>query len=278
MRQFCVIADTGSMTKAAELLCITHSGLSKSMKLLQEELGFSLLRPAGRGLALTEDGVRIYQNAKQFLALEEQLFSATPRVQQKSVRIGTVEVFLLAQCRRLKQSQLDNYNFTLLDLNPGQIEQLIADRQLDYGVTYAPYPMDGVEITEIGKYQLGCYCLKGCFKGMDISDIPFAVPAQGISNNPLGIKERDGWLESVTPRNRKYSVNLLSTGLELVRQGLCAIFIPKFVARNYPDLVELAIPKVQQAKQRAFLIKHKDHPQDSLFKMLKKTITSIVQD
>ena len=278
LRQFCVIAETGSMTKAAELLYITHSGLSKAMKLLQEELGCALLRPSGRGIAITEEGMRIYQNAKQFLAQEELLFSAKPQPQQQSLRIGTVEVFLLAQCGQLKDQQLANYNLSLIDLSPGQIEQFITNRQLDYGITYAPYPMDNIEFTEVGSYQLGCYCLKGCFKGMSISDIPFAVPAQGITDNPLGIKERDGWLESITPRNRKYSVNLLSVGLELTRQGLCAIFIPKFVARNYPELIELPIPKVQKATQRVFLVKHKDQPQDSLFKMLKKTVKTIVQD
>ena len=266
------------MTKAAELLYITHSGLSKSMKLLQEELGCALLRPSGRGLALTEDGMRIYQNAKQFLAQEEQLFSAKPQPRQQTLRIGTVEIFLLAQCGQLKDPQLDNYNISFLDLSPGQIETLIADRQLDYGITYAPYPMDNVEFTEVGKYQLGCYCLKGCFKGMNISEIPFAVPAQGITNNPLGIKERDGWKEGITPRRGKYAVNLLSVGLELTRQGLCAIFIPKFVARNYPELVELAIPKEQKATQRAFLVRHKDQPQDALFKVLKKTVKTILQD
>lgn len=39
LRQFCAIAETGSLTKAAELLHITHSGFSKSMKLLQDDLG-----------------------------------------------------------------------------------------------------------------------------------------------------------------------------------------------------------------------------------------------
>jgi DNA-binding transcriptional LysR family regulator len=112
---------------------------------------------------------------------------------------------------------------------------------------------------------------------MGINTIPFAVPAQGLTNNPLGIKERDGWIEAITPRNRKYSVNLLSTGLELTRQGLCAIFIPKFVAKNYPELVELPIPNAQKGVQRAFLVRHKDQPQDKLFQMLKKTIKAIIQ-
>ena len=263
------------MTKAAELLFISHSGLSKAMKLLQEEIGCQLLRPAGRGLALTEDGMRIYQNAKQFLVYEEQLFSAKPQVSQRTLKIGTVEVFLLAQCGQLTHPHLANYHLTLLDLNPGQIEQLVASRQLDYGITYAPYPMDSVEITKIGHYQLGCYSLRGCFEEMSISEIPFAVPAQGLTNHPLGIKERDGWLESMTPRNIKYSVNLLSTGLELTRQGLCAIYIPRFVARNYSDLVEIDIPQAQKSTQHAYLIRHKDRPQDELFKMLKKTVKAI---
>lgn len=277
LRQFCVIAETGSMTKAAELLHISHSGLSKSMKLLQEELGSTLLRPLGRGLELTDDGIRIYENAKQFLAQEEILFNSKPQYQQQILRIGTVEAFLLAQSRQLQHPQLANYNFSFLNLNPGQIEQMVASGQLDYGITYAPYPMYGVEIIEVGSYQLGCYCLKGSFKGINITQIPFAVPAQGITNNLLGIKELDGWLERLTPRNRKYEVNLLSTGLALTQQGLCAIFIPKFVARNYPNLVELQIPKSQKITQRAFLIRHKDATQDHIFNLLMKTVKLLLR-
>ena len=94
VRQFCVITETGSMTKAAELLFITHSGLSKTMKLLQEELGCALLRASGRGIALTEDGIRIYQHSKQFLEKEELLFSVKHQPQRQTLRIGTVEIFI----------------------------------------------------------------------------------------------------------------------------------------------------------------------------------------
>lgn len=277
LKQFCVIAETGSMTKAAELLYLTHSALSKSMKVFQEELGLTLLRPAGRGLALTEDGIQTYQNAKQFLTLEAQLFGVNPKENLKTLRIGAVEVFLMARCGQLSNPQLSDYNFSFLELSPGQIEQLIVNKQLDFGITYAPFPMQAVEFTDVGKYSLGCYCLNDKFSGMDISKIPFAVPAQGLSNNPLGIKERDGWLESITPRNRKYSVNLLSTGLELVKQGLCAIFMPKFIAKLYPELSELPIPKPQQSTQRAFIVRHKDHTHDHIFKMLKSTLINIIK-
>lgn len=275
LKQFCAIAELGSMTKASKLLHITHSGLSKSMKLLQEELGLALLRPSGRGLALTREGLLIYQRAKEFLEHEERLFKIENNTQQSTLRIGAVEIFLLSIGEQLKCHSFENSKITLLDLDPGNIEKSIANKQLDFGLTYAPFPMENVEITEIGKYHLGCYHLKGTFEGLKISEIPFVTPAVGLSSNPLEIKERDGWLESIYPRDKKYSVNLLSTAIELTLQGICAIYIPDFVARKINTsrrskdfLIEHPLPKNHKNIQRAFLLRHKDQPEDARFKKL----------
>lgn len=280
LRQFCVIAETSSLTKAASLLHITHSGLSKAMKLLQEELGCVLLQPSGRGLTLTEEGKRIYQNAKELLAKEEELFGKKGKPEERPVRIGTVEIFLKPLCEHLHTLNINAHSFSMLDLNPGQIEQLINDSQLDYGITYAPYPMEHITISEIASYQLGCYHLQNHFSAMDIRDIPFAVPAYGLSNNPLGIKERDGWIESATPRKKKFYVNLLSTGIELTLQGLCAIFIPKFLAHRINQnlragnpLIEHPLPDTQKNAQRVFLIKRKHQPDDPLYHALTQIIS-----
>ena len=283
LRQFCAIAELGSMTKASKLLHITHSGLSKSMKLLQEESGLVLLRPAGRGLALTEEGLQIYRRAKEFLENEEQLFKVEKNTLRSTLRIGAVEIFLVAMGEQLKHHPFENNIITLLDLDPGNMEQLIATRQLDFGVTYAPFPMENVEITEIGKYQLGCYHLKGAFERKKIKEIPFVVPAMGLSSNPLQIKERDGWLESIYPRDKKYSVNLLSTAIELTLQGLCAIYIPDFVAhkinaaRNSKELlIEYPLQRNQKNIQRAFVLRHKDQAEDTTFKQLCRMVKEAI--
>jgi DNA-binding transcriptional LysR family regulator len=283
LRQFCTIAETGSMTKASRLLHITHSGLSKSMKLLQEELGYVLLRPSGRGLALTEDGLNIYQRAKEFLEHEHRLFKIEKRAQQSTLRIGTVEIFLSSLAEQLKRHPFENSPITLLDLDPGHMEQLILNRQLDFGITYVPFPMQNLEITEIGKYRLGCYHLKNSFAGRHISEIPFVVPANALSGNPLEIKERDGWLESVYPRNRKYAVNLLSTALELTLQGLAAIYIPDFIAkkinasrRSQDHLVEYPLLKNQKNLQSVFLVRHQQQMENATYKQLRKMIKEII--
>lgn len=283
LRQFCVIVETGSLTKAAGLLHITHSGLSKSMKLLQDEAKCLLFKPSGRGLALTEAGLEIYQRAKEFLDHEERLFKLEKANLQTTLKIGTVEIFLSVLSEQLAGSRFENNSITLLDLDPGNIEQLIATKQLDFGITYVPFPMEHVEIIEVAKYHVGCYHLKGTFEKQDISQIPFVVPAQGLSSNPLGIQERDGWIESIYPRNKKYSVNLLSTAIELTLQGLCAIYIPDFVAKKINAsrktreiLIEHPLPKVKQNIRKAFFIRHKHQAEDKrskqLFRMVKEAI------
>src|SRR5579862_711313 len=148
LRQFCTIVETGSLTKAARLLHITHSGLSKSMKLLQEEIGSILFHPAGRGLALTQDGLTIYQHAKEFLEQEERLFKIEKNSSQAMFRIGTVEIFLSVLSEQLKRYPFDSNTVSLLDLDPGNIEQMVATNQLDFGITYAPFPMENIDIIE----------------------------------------------------------------------------------------------------------------------------------
>ena len=61
LKQFCTVKETGNLRKAANLLGISHSGLSKSMKALEEELGFPLFQSNGRGIVVTDEGLKLYE-------------------------------------------------------------------------------------------------------------------------------------------------------------------------------------------------------------------------
>lgn len=285
LKQFCVIAETGSLTKAAQLLFITHSGLSKSMKLLQEELQCSLMQPAGRGLTLTEEGINIYRHAKELLAQEDKLIASVKvNHEPKSFRIGTVEIFILPLIDELTNPIFVTNKTTILDLEPGQIETMLAQHQLDAGITYAPYPMPNIDITEICTYRLGCYYTNPDFKSMKFQELPFVVPAQGQLNNPLNIRERDGWVESLYPRYKKYEANLLSTALELTMNGLCAIHIPDFIARKINEtgkhnalLIEHEFSMDKSAEQRVFLLKRTDQTEDKTYTQLRNMVMQMIK-
>lgn len=283
LRQFCAIAETGSISKASRLLHMTHSGLSKSMKLLQAETGYHLLQPMGRGLALTETGMQFWQRARRCLEYEQRLLRLDLHPVSSTLRIGSVEIFLPLLSGLLADCPFGDIPVSLLDLDPQKMAHMIAQRQLDYAVSYVPCPLPDVEIAEAGGYQLGCWYLEGVFDQCDLSDIPFVVPAESPDENFSGIRERDGWLDSISPRYKKYTVNLLSTALMLTLQGLCAIHIPDFIAKKInatrqagKHLVQYPLPNKQKIRQTVFVITHREQLHNPEFKKICKMLKNVL--
>lgn len=67
MLYFITIANSDSMTKAAEKLCLSQSTLSLSYRKLEAELGVTLFRKEGRRLVLTPAGEVFCAEAKNIL-------------------------------------------------------------------------------------------------------------------------------------------------------------------------------------------------------------------
>ena len=64
-KAFFMVASTGSISKAAERLFISQPAVSKSIRLLEEELGTRLFKRGSRGVALTEEGNILYEHLKR---------------------------------------------------------------------------------------------------------------------------------------------------------------------------------------------------------------------
>jgi DNA-binding transcriptional LysR family regulator len=72
LRSFVTIAETGSMTRAAERLFLTQSAISMQIKRLETSLGFSVFERSARGMAPTSEGEQLLQFAHQMLALNDE--------------------------------------------------------------------------------------------------------------------------------------------------------------------------------------------------------------
>ena len=230
LRQFCVIADSGSLTKAAEILNISLGGLSKSMKVLEDELGYPLFVPVGRGLSVSELGLALYSKARAVLDSVATL--KTPEKQTKAIfRVAALEVFTINFLSKIVADHFSKQSMQIIEATPGHLETLVIDRKVDCALTYLPHPRPELQTLKIGSFELKPFAKNCKFKTED--DVPFIVPASGLDTNPLGVKERDGWPEGVLTRQRSHQVNMLSTALSLAGEGLGAVFMPEFVTRIY---------------------------------------------
>lgn len=69
LRTFVAIAETGSFTRAAEVVHKTQSAVSMQMKRLEERVGRPIFARDGRASRLTEDGERLLDYARRIVKL-----------------------------------------------------------------------------------------------------------------------------------------------------------------------------------------------------------------
>jgi DNA-binding transcriptional LysR family regulator len=76
LRTFVAIAETGSFTRAAEVVNKTQSAVSMQMKRLEERLERSIFARDGRASKLTEDGARLLDYARRIVKLNIETIAA----------------------------------------------------------------------------------------------------------------------------------------------------------------------------------------------------------
>jgi DNA-binding transcriptional LysR family regulator len=281
LKQFCTIVETGSLRKASDLLGISHSGLSKSMKAFELEVGFTLFQASGRGIAITDLGRNLYEKSPAFISQLNHLLGSPEET--KFVRIGSFEVFTSFFMGRLLKNYLPDTGVEVHELIPGQLEESLSLNRIDLGITYEPIPRQGIEYVKVKTLTMGIYVRRGSFQNVSITEIPFVIPASPLEGTPSGVRGRDGWPDERIRRNVRYRVDLMTTGLEFVKQGLCAIFIPQFVAQFYnedalPELKLEARPlpkKMGQVKRDVYIVKRESTVEDKIIKQVAKALRNL---
>lgn len=283
LKQFCVIFETGNLRKAAELLSISHSGLSKSMKVLEDELGYPLFHPSGRGIVISDEGKIFYERSKRILKDVNTLYTLESDKPTSIVRIGSFETFTSFFIGPLINTYLTGSEIEVHEFVPGRLEEALISNRVDVGITYEPMPRKGIEYIKVTTLLMGAFARKGFFEGMAIGEIPFIIPVTPLEAAPSGVKGQDGWPDEKIKRNVRFKVDLLSTGLEIARQGLAAIYVPRFVAKLHNEntlpekcLEPIALPKaVASVRRDIYIVKRESSGEDKNIRQIAKALRAI---
>ena len=134
---FLRVAELGSLTKAAESLGYTQSGVSHVISGLEEELGFPLLRRSRSGVSLTDAGARIMPAIHGMLNYHEQLSQLASSIRGMDLGTVRVGVFTSVAVRWLPAILKDfladypNIEFKLLNGDYSDVERSLTEGMID---------------------------------------------------------------------------------------------------------------------------------------------------
>ncbi len=153
LRYFVAVAEAEHVGRAAELLHISPSPLSRQIIALEEQLGLALFERSKKRVHLTREGQIFLGRAHDVLAHAQQIEAEAQRLGRGdggSLRVGYVEAAVhadvLADFMRRLRSGHRNIRIELRNLRSGAQADRLRRRDLDIGFVYTAPPDDDADL------------------------------------------------------------------------------------------------------------------------------------
>ena len=188
-RMFVAIGELGSLTRAALFLDSNQSLLSRQLNALERECGARLFNRTGRGVELSEVGVRLFPQVKALLADAERLEA---QVQGEAleptgrVTLGLLPSIALPLMGRLFseiRSRFPAVSLKVLEGSSGQVEEWLTDARVDIAVLYRygpTLPESEQSLAVVDSYLIGAKGDKVSARGEvafdQLDELPFILP------------------------------------------------------------------------------------------------------
>ncbi|NMP21489.1 LysR family transcriptional regulator [Sulfobacillus harzensis] len=182
-RIFVVVAETGSLTRAAERLYLSQPAISQAMKKLEDEVGSPLLLRGSRGVRVTPEGAVLLdhlQQAFQLIDTGERHVAAMQRLNRGEVRIGASDNL----CRHYLLPVLSDFHrnhpeVRLHVTNRTSLEtvELLHAGQIEFGVVNLPI-MDPRLVVHSGPALHDCFVVGERYRHLARAMMPLSELAK----------------------------------------------------------------------------------------------------
>lgn len=220
-------AETGSFSRAAEVLRYTPSGVNQLVTAFENELGFSVFRRSTKGVSLTENGQLLLPTVREFLRQEDRLFELATEI--NGLLIGSVTIAAYSSIAthwlpaviRAFQQDYPHVSIRLMEGIWQEVSGWLDDRTADIGffsyqdgMTYewiplAEDPMLALLPPDHPLAGASAYPLKDCEQD------DFIMPALGCDDDVEALFRRNG----IVPKIRFTTMESFSA-MSMVEQSL----------------------------------------------------------
>jgi DNA-binding transcriptional LysR family regulator len=163
LRVFLQIVDSGSMSAAARAVHLTQPALSRTLRLLEDEVGVPLFERRGRALVLNAGGRALVPRARALLAASERLALETRRSAERSyfdVRLGTIDsvaTYLFPRTLPALRTAFPELAVKLSTARTSVLLGRIRAGELDLAIVAHSDAPAGTRALRLGSYRLQFY-------------------------------------------------------------------------------------------------------------------------
>ncbi len=253
---FIKTVEYGSLTKAAQSLGYTQSGISHMIGDLEKEWGFSLLERSRAGVRITSDGLKILSHVQNVCHSNQRLLTEIEELRGLKVgmiRIGTfssVATHWLPNMMKEFQRDYPNIEFELLLGDYTEIESWIAEGRVDFGFLRLPVKAelesvflerDRLLVILPENHPMACCDV---FPVSMLEGEPFILLEKGTKAEISGIFERNKIIPNVRFTTwDDYAV------MSMVENGLGISILPELILKRIPYRIvrkELDVPAFRE--------------------------------
>jgi len=147
LRVFVTVAQANSFSRAGEIIGLSQSAVSHSVKELERQTGVRLLDRTTREVVLTEAGQQLASRLERLLDELNSTLRDVGRVGQQlsgTVRVAasqTISAHLIPQCIAESNQRYPDINFVLHDRPQQWVLESIRQGDVDFGIVIDPGPV-----------------------------------------------------------------------------------------------------------------------------------------
>jgi LysR family transcriptional regulator, nitrogen assimilation regulatory protein len=237
LRNFVGIVDSGSLSRAADILLVAQPSLSVQLRALEEEFGTQLLQRSSQGVLPTDAGKKLYRHARNVLRQVEHLRQDVREgsdTESGVVSVGfptTVAAALgLPLFNRLRE-QYPGIRLQLFESMSGYVFELLLNGRLDLAILFRESDSTGLSASPLFDEDL--YVIGGCRSHDDdpdatcsvvqLGNVPFVAPAAPAA---LRLQIERAFAQAGAELNIVAEIDSLPTMLEIVRSGAAHTIFP----------------------------------------------------
>lgn len=150
LENFLITSESKTLSEASEKLEISQPSLSQAIKKLESELGYLLFIRSRSGIKLTPQGKKLIVEAQNALLILEKIKGKHTNLKFKIGCHPSIGMYVLGDFLSIMNKEDSAIDFEIVNGTSNEINKMVAEGTVDFGLVMNPMQMQGLIIKAIG--------------------------------------------------------------------------------------------------------------------------------